>query len=313
LKSNLFETPIESRIENIYFNSKTGISIDLKREDEIHPFISGNKFRKLKYNIKEAISQNKTALLTYGGAFSNHIFATAAAAKLYGLQSIGIIRGDELAKLEKEDKLNPTLNYAKRLGMKLHFVDRSTYQLKESQEQQDKYVEQFGNVYIIPEGGTNNLAVKGCEEILTKSDKTYDIITCCVGTGGTLAGLINASFEHQTLYGFSALKGHQHQEIENYTRKNNWKIFEDDTFGGYAKTNRELIEFINRFFRFTSVKLDPIYTGKMLFRLFEMLKNNTISPHTKILAIHSGGLQGIEGFNQIQQKKGKPTIDFKPK
>lgn len=313
LKSNFFNTNYNSRIESIYFNSKSNISIDLKREDEIHSQVSGNKFRKLKYNIKEAIQQNKNTILTYGGAYSNHISATAAAANMYGLKSIGVIRGEELKIAESENRLNPTLSFAKRQGMTLHFVDRATYQQKDNPEELQKLNQKFGDFYAIPEGGTNALAVKGCEEILSKSDNKYDLIACCVGTGGTLAGLINASEEHQTIFGFSALKGHAHNDIRRYTARTNWKIFEDDVFGGYAKTNEELVEFINSFYRCTSIKLDPIYTGKMVFRLFEMLDNNQISEHTKILAIHSGGLQGIDGFNQLQHKKGKPAIIFETK
>lgn len=313
MKSNFFNTIYESRIETIYFNSKSNIVVDLKREDEIHPFVSGNKFRKLKYNIKAAISQKKNTVLTYGGAYSNHICATAAAAKMYGLKSIGIIRGEELYIHEKENTLNPTLRFAKQQGMQLYFVDRKTYQEKENPEEQQKLIDTFGDVYIIPEGGTNSLAVKGCEEILSETDKIYDTIASCVGTGGTLAGLINSSWEHQSVYGFSALKGHTHQEIETYTTKKNWKIIEDKRFGGYAKTNDELVEFINSFYRCTSIKLDPVYTGKMVFRLFEMIDQNLIAKNTKILAIHSGGLQGIDGFNRIQRKKGKPTLYFEEK
>jgi len=313
VKPNFFDIQHESRIDRLYFNPKTNISVDLKREDEIHPVVSGNKFRKLKYNIKAAISQHKNSILTYGGAYSNHICATAAAANMYSLKSIGVIRGEELELLEKKNKLNPTLNFAKQQGMTLYYMDRKTYQQKEKPVEQQQLKEQFGDVYIVPEGGTNSLAVKGCEEILSESDNTYNIVACCVGTGGTLAGIINSSFEHQNIYGFSALKGHQHEEIKQYTTKKNWKIIEDDRFGGYAKTNTALVDFINSFYRCTSIQLDPIYTGKMLFSLFEMIDNGQIAENSKILAIHSGGLQGIEGFNQLQQKKGKPTIDFKSK
>ena len=313
MKSSFFDTNFKSRIENVYFNAKTNISVDIKREDEIHPFVSGNKFRKLKYNIKKAIDLNKQGVLTFGGAYSNHICATAAAANLYGLKSIGIIRGEELAKYDQQNKLNPTLDFAKNEGMQLQFIDRETYRKKDNPEEQQKLLECYGDVYIIAEGGTNELAVQGCEEILNSTDETYDIIACCVGSGGTLAGLINSSWDHQEVFGFSALKGHAHDDIKHFTSKANYQIFEDDVFGGYGKTSNELIEFINSFYRCTSIKLDPIYTGKMMFRLFDMIERNQVPQNTKILAIHSGGIQGIDGFNQRQEKKGKPSIIFKDK
>ena len=310
MKPPFFETSFSSKIENIYFDSTSKVTIDIKREDQIDAFISGNKYRKLKYNIKEAITQNKSQLITYGGAYSNHICATAAAANLYGLESTGIIRGEELVKHEKTNTLNPTLNFAKGMGMRLEFIDRQAYKHRDSRLEQERLIQKYGNAYFIPEGGTNQLAVKGCEEILSKQDKKYDFIACCVGTGGTLAGLINSSWEHQVLYGFSALKGHTHQDIKSYTTKTNWIIFEDSTFGGYAKTNPNLIEFINNFYRRTSIKLDPIYTGKMIYRLYELAQQKHFPNNTKILAIHSGGLQGIEGFNALQIKKGKPPLIF---
>ena len=311
MTSSFFDTNFKSRIENVFLNSKTNISIDVKREDEIHPFVSGNKFRKLKYNIKQAIDLNKQAILTYGGAYSNHICATAAAAHLCGLKSIGIIRGEELAKHQEENKLNPTLDFAKHENMQFQFIDRESYRKKDNPEEQQKLLERYGDVYIIPEGGTNELAVKGCEEILHSTDVTYGIITCCVGTGGTIAGLINSSWDHQKVYGFSALKGHAHEDIKHFTSKANYQIFEEDVFGGYGKTSTELIEFINSFYRCTSIKLDPIYTGKMMYRLFDMIERHQVPQNTKILAIHSGGLQGIDGFNRRQKKKGNPSIIFK--
>ncbi len=310
MKALFFDKPFNAKIESVYFNSKTNILIDIKREDEIHPFVSGNKFRKLKYNIAEAISKKHNTLLTYGGAYSNHICATAAAAHLYGLQSIGIIRGEELIEDYNSNTLNPTLRFAKARGMKLVFINREKYRHKEQAKEIEELKEKYGDFYRVPEGGTNLLAVKGCEEILTNADKQYDYICCCVGTGGTLAGLINASDAHQRLLGFSALKGHSHSEISQYTNKKNWEIFEDSIFKGYAKSNNALIEFINSFYRCTSIKLDPIYTGKMLYRLFDMVNQNYFPEGAKILAIHSGGLQAVEGFNQIQLKKGKAILQF---
>ena len=194
--------------------------------------------------------------------------------------------------------------------MLLHFISRKDYALKDTTSEIKKLKSKFGDFYRIPEGGTNALAVKGCEEILTETDQQYDFIATCVGTGGTLAGIINTSFNHQKIYGFSALKNHTHEDIKTWTDKTNWQIFQDKTFGGYAKTNTELVKFINQFYRQTAIKLDPIYTGKLFYNLFDLIENNHFPMHYKILAIHTGGLQGIEGFNNRQQAKNKAGLEF---
>jgi len=308
---SFFDTTHQCKIQNVYFDKTRNISMDIKREDKIHPIVSGNKYRKLKYNIKQALSENHHTLLTYGGAYSNHIAATASAAKICGLNSIGVIRGDEIEnKFNKNPEHNPTLAYAKQQGMILHFMSRKGYKEKDSIAEIDKLRQTFGPFYCIPEGGTNTLAVKGCEEILTAADQKYNVIACCVGTGGTLAGIINSSFKNQSIYGFSALKNHKHEDIRRFVTSENWQIFQDDTFGGYAKTNLNLIAFMNSFYRCTKIKLDPIYTGKMFYQLFEMIEKNHFSEHTKILAIHSGGLQGVKGFNQKQNNKNEPCLEY---
>jgi 1-aminocyclopropane-1-carboxylate deaminase len=306
-----FQQNFTSEIQNVYWNKKTGISIDIKREDKIHPQVSGNKFRKLKYNLLKALNENYKCILTYGGAFSNHISATAAAAKINGLKSIGVVRGEEIKeKFENDLEHNPTLAFAKAQGMQLHFISREDYRLKDDISEINKLKNRFGDFYRIPEGGTNDLAVRGCEEILNDDDEKYDVISCCVGTGGTIAGIINASKLNQQIYGFSALKGHQHKEIRKYVNMNNFRIIEDDEFGGYAKTNDSLVEFINSFYRCTSIKLDPVYTGKMFFKLFKMIEQNHFKNGTKILAIHSGGLQGVKAFNNLQKSKNRTSLIF---
>src|SRR5690606_10955628 len=180
------------------------MKIYIKREDLLHPYVSGNKFRKLKYNLLEAKKQGYSTILTFGGAFSNHISAVSYAAKEFGFQSIGIIRGEELF-----DKINdnPTLKFAQVNGMQFEFVSRETYRQKDSEIFIEKLHQKFGNFYIVPEGGTNELAVKGCEEILTDQDDIFDYICCAVGTGGTISGIINSSKPHQKVLGFPALKG----------------------------------------------------------------------------------------------------------
>ena len=215
-----------------------GITLTIKREDKNHPFVSGNKLRKLKYNIAKAQEEGKDTLLTFGGAYSNHIAATAAAGQIVGLKTIGVIRGDELA--SKID-VNPTLKFAKSCGMDFCFVSRENYRQKHTPEFLQNLQKRYGNnIYIAPEGGTNTLAVRGCEEILTPEDSVFDVICCAVGTGGTISGLVNSSANHQKVIGFPALKGEFLTDvIKQYTTKTNWELIHDYNFGGYAKVNDE--------------------------------------------------------------------------
>ena len=282
------------------------IQLFIKREDEIHPFVSGNKFRKLKYNLQEARHQKKNTLLTFGGAFSNHILATAIAGGLDGFATIGIIRGDELGKdIKKTLASNSTLQKASDHGMKLKFISREQYRDKTNPGFLKQLKETYGDFYLIPEGGTNKLAVKGCGEILTNEDDQFDYICCCVGTGGTISGLINSAQGHQKVLGFPALKGDfLEKEIQPYVNeKAHWKLIKDYHFGGYGKYSEELIRLINWFKEESGVSLDPIYTGKMIFGILQMISKNEFPEGSKILAIHTGGLQGIEGFNVRLRKK----------
>ena len=282
------------------------VTLFLKREDLLHPFISGNKYRKLKYNVLEAQGQGHETLLTFGGAFSNHILATAFAASERGLKSIGVIRGDEL---EHAWQGNPTLAKAHSYGMVFKFVSREIYRAKTEVSFLALLQEQFGRFYVVPEGGTNALAVKGCEEILIEADAGFDLICTCVGTGGTVAGLINSSFEQQHVLGFSALKGTFLQaDVQKLSTNDRWRLMTDYHFGGYAKVTCELVEFINAFKQQTRIPLDPIYTGKMMFGLLDMVKRDTFAPGTKLLAIHTGGLQGIDGMNSVLKKKNLPLL-----
>ena len=282
------------------------IELQIKREDTLHPFISGNKYRKLKYNLEAALQQKQQSLLTFGGAFSNHIAAVAYAGKISKLKTIGIIRGEEL-----KEKINPTLKFAKDCGMQLHFVTRSDYKLKDISDFQENLVQKFGNFFLIPEGGTNELAVKGCEEILEETDKSFDLICSCVGTGGTIAGLINSSHPHQKILGFSALNHEKLSlDINTFVYQNNWEILNNFTFGGYAKITDKLLEFINDFKKKYNIKLDPIYTGKMMYGVIQLIKEGYFLPQTKILCIHTGGLQGIAGMNERLKQKNKTLIEI---
>ncbi|WP_295094067.1 pyridoxal-phosphate dependent enzyme [uncultured Flavobacterium sp.] len=292
--------PVFNQSINIQFPN--AISLTIKREDLIHPFVSGNKFRKLKYNLLQAKAENKDILLTFGGAFSNHIAAVAYAGNEYGFKTIGIIRGDEL--LEKIEE-NPTLKFAQENGMQFEFISREEYRLKSEESFVENLKNKFGDFYLVPEGGTNELAVKGCEEILTDEDSAYDYVCCAVGTGGTISGLINSSLLNQKILGFPALKGDfLNDEIRIFAKKDNWNLISDYHFGGYGKINLELIEFINAFFEKTKVPLDPIYTGKMVFGVIDLIGKKYFPANSKILLIHTGGLQGIDGMNiKLKQKK----------
>ncbi len=286
----------------------TNVSLYIKREDLLHHYVSGNKFRKLKYNLVQAKSENKKTLLTFGGAFSNHILAVAAAGKVQGFKTIGIIRGEEL-----KDKIaeNPTLKKAQDLGMVFEFVDREIFREKSSPKFIQQLVEKFEDFYLIPEGGTNDLAVKGCEEILTATDEKFDYICCAVGTGGTISGLINCSKNSQQVLGFSALKGDfLREDICKFVSKSNWDLIADYHFGGYAKVSEELILFINDFYQKYKVPLDPIYTGKMLFGVMDLINKNYFPENSKILVIHTGGLQGITGMNNLLKQKNQLQISI---
>lgn len=287
---------------------KLSLSLSIKREDLIHPFVSGNKYRKLKYNLAKAKTMGCKVLLSFGGAYSNHIAAVASAGEMYGFGTIGIIRGDELA---FENELNPTLAFAVKCGMQLKYVTREAYRGKTSLDFMETLKSEFGDFYFIPEGGTNDLAVKGCEEILDLKDEAYDYICCSVGTGGTIAGLINASASHQKVLGFPALKGDFLQEdIRKFAVRDNWELKTNYHFGGYGKIKPELITFINRFNKAYHIPLDPIYTGKMMFGIFDLIDKGFFPKDSKLLAIHTGGLQGIHGVNALLRRKNLTLIDI---
>ncbi len=283
-----------------------GITLEIKREDLLHPFVSGNKFRKLKYNVLQAKAENQSVLLTFGGAFSNHIAAVAYAGKEQGFETIGIIRGEEL-----RDKIseNPTLSFAQECGMRFEFVTREAYRHKTDNTFIEQLQAQFGSFYLVPEGGTNDLAVKGCEEILTELDADFDFVCCAVGTGGTISGLINSALPHQKVLGFPALKGDFLQdEIRNFVQNKNWELQTDYHFGGYGKVTTEFIEWMNWFYAQTGIPLDPIYTGKMVFGVMDLIQRNYFPPNSKILMIHTGGLQGIAGMNAKLRNQNKPIL-----
>ena len=299
------KTP-NQKIESPLLDEKE-VTLYIKREDTIHPLISGNKYRKLKYNLLEAQKQGQTTLLTFGGAFSNHIAAVACAGHEQGFNTIGVIRGEEL---EGNWHGNPTLQLAHDHGMQFHFVSRSVYRQKTDADFLQQLKNTFGEFYLLPEGGTNALAVKGCSEILTEEDSSFDYICSSVGTGGTMAGIINSTQPHQKVLGFPALKGDfLNADIRTFAQNERWQLITDYHFGGYAKVTPELVQFINRFKKGTGISLDPIYTGKLVFGIFELIKQDFFPKRTQILAIHTGGLQGIKGMNQVLEQKKLPLLD----
>lgn len=284
------------------------VQVFMRREDLIHPFVSGNKFRKLKYNLSQAKSENKTTILTFGGAYSNHIAATAFAGKENGFKTIGVIRGDELA---SSIETNPTLTFAQQCGMQFHFVTRDEYKEKETNAFIQKARSKWGDFYLVPEGGTNDLAVQGCEEILSHEDGDYDYICTSVGTGGTISGISNSAFPHQKVLGFPSLKGDFLQkDIRKFATNQNWELISDYHFGGYAKVSDELIQFLNTFYLENAIPLDPIYTGKMVFGVMDLIKKNYFPKDSKLLLIHTGGIQGIRGMNKVLKSKSKPIIEY---
>lgn len=272
-----------------------GLNVFMLRLDLNHKHISGNKWYKLKYNLEEAKRQNKHTVLTFGGAFSNHIAATAAAGKEFGLNTIGVIRGDEL------DQLNPTLHFAKEAGMQLHFISREEYKNRNTDDFIRAISKRLNDPYIIPEGGSNDLGIKGCTEILNSVKMPFDHIVCACGTGTTLAGIaLSLNAESQAL-GIQVLKaeGYIFSEVQKMIgNKATERVSVNEAyhFGGYAKTNAELKTFVAEFEQEHGFRLDPIYTGKMMFGIMDLVKRGYFKKGQTIIAVHTGGLQGNAGF-----------------
>ena len=285
--------PIQKIHDSI--TTKSGINLFVLRLDKIHPTISGNKWYKLKYNLEEAKKQNKETLLTFGGAYSNHIAATAAAGKEFGFKTIGIIRGDELAHPQpfpKGREKSKTLKFAEACGMELHFISREDYK---EEKIPNSLTQQLYNFFLLPEGGTNELAIKGCAEIISHIDIPFNFVCSAVGTGGTIAGIISSLKEDQKAIGFPVLKGANFlkDEIEKLIQeKNNWELNFDYHLGGYAKHTPELLKFIADFEKQNNIPLEQVYTGKMLFGIYDLIKKNYFQKNSTVIAIHTGGLQG---------------------
>jgi len=282
------------------------VNLFMKRTDLVHPVISGNKWYKMKYNIVEMKKLGLDTLLTFGGAFSNHIHAAAHAGKIFGFKTIGLIRGEEHL------PLNPTLQAAVDDGMELHYVDRTTFRKRETEEFLNSIRERFGDVYILPVGGTNKIALKGCAEIIDQIDIDYNYICSASGSGGTFAGLVAGLKGSKQAIAFPALKGGEFLEkvisdlVSEYTGEtfSNWELNTDYHFGGFAKLSKELIDFTHEFNELNGFELDYIYTNKMMFGIADLIKKGFFKSGETIVAIHSGGLQGNEGMREKVRKFG---------
>jgi len=290
--AHFFDTwPVHAPLQEIRDprRAEHNVRLYLKREDWIHPWVAGNKWRKLKYNLLRARELDHHTLLTFGGAYSNHILATAAAGDLFGFRTIGIIRGEAHA------PLNPVLARAQSHGMALHYMARSTYRRKTDPAVLDALRRRYGRVYLIPEGGSNALAVRGCREIVAEIDVVFDTICCACGTGGTLAGLVAGMDARQRALGMAVLKGKKFLDAAvrdllppvQRTRRN-WAVCYDYHGGGYAKQMPGLLEFIEHFHAQHEIRLDPVYTGKMLMGLFDLVQRGAFAPGSTIVALHTG-------------------------
>ena len=297
----------EYKIPIVEIKTDFDIQIFIKREDLIHPKISGNKFWKLFFNVNQYLESNpeNPLLITFGGAFSNHIASVSAFGKEFGIPTIGIIRGNEL---ENNWQNNPTLSEASKNGMHFFFVSREDYQNKEKFT--TEFSEQYPNSLIIPEGGSNEMAVKGVQYMLGNDTKDFDYLCTAVGTGGTIAGISKFAEENQKVVGIKVVKDDSLQKtISEWSRRSNFDLVDADE-NRYGKITDGNIRFINWFYEKYEIPLDPIYTGKMMQKIFDLAEKDFFPKGSKILAFHTGGLQGIKGANQFLKNKNKALIEF---
>ncbi|WP_433323261.1 1-aminocyclopropane-1-carboxylate deaminase/D-cysteine desulfhydrase [Spirillospora sp. CA-294931] len=281
--------PLPSPLTELHDDHLTrhGPRLFLKRDDLIDPDIPGNKWRKLKHNLTAARDQGHTTLLTFGGAYSNHIRATAAAGRRFGFATLGVIRGEE------HDPLNPSLARARADGMRLTYLDRATYRRKTDPDVIAALHRRFGDFYLLPEGGSNALAVLGCAELPTELDTPYDLICCPCGTGATLAGLASAA--PARALGFSVLKGGPFldREVtrlqrEAGTESSNWALNYDYHFGGFARRPQTLEAFATGFHRRNGIALDLVYVAKMMYGIYDLAARGTFPAGTRIVAVITG-------------------------
>lgn len=279
------------------------IRLFLKRDDLLNPLnqkgavlYSGNKWRKLKYNLPPFLAEPEKPILSFGGAFSNHLYALGTIASHFQLSAIGIVRGEANA------QKNPTLSHCLEQGMQLHFVSREEYRRRNDPVYLNELKHQFGEFHLLPEGGSNTRALTGCIELVQEVREVVDFSHICaaVGTGSTLAGIILGLQPSEEAMGVAALKGNFLQkEVADFlgdTSNTNWSINNDYHFGGYARHKPPLLDFMRSFYQTHQVKLDPVYTSKMLFAVYDLIRNDHFKEGNTIVAVHTGGLQGLAGF-----------------
>ncbi|WP_345632254.1 1-aminocyclopropane-1-carboxylate deaminase/D-cysteine desulfhydrase [Rugosimonospora acidiphila] len=268
---------------------RAGVRLLIKRDDLIHSEVPGNKWRKLKYNLTAAADGGHDTLLTFGGAYSNHLRATAAAGHYFGFRTIGVVRGEEHL------PLNSSLAYAERRGMRLAYLDRATYRNKRDPAVIEALRREWGRFYLLPEGGSNTLAVKGCAELPGEIDEPFDVLCCAVGTGATLAGIAAGLRTGQRAIGFSALAGGEflagevgRLQSEAGTVSANWRVECGYHFGGFAKTTPRLAAFIDDFADRHGIILDRVYVAKMMFGVFDLVDAGAFGGGTTIVAVVTG-------------------------
>jgi len=297
----------EHKIPIIEIKTDFDVRIFIKREDLIHPKISGNKFWKLFFNVNQYIeSKTKNPLLiTFGGAYSNHIASVSVFGKQFNIPTIGIIRGNEL---EDNWQDNPTLSEASQNGMKFFFVTREDYQNKEKLTEQ--FYEQYPNSLIIQEGGSNEMAVEGVQYMLGNDTKDFDYLCTAVGTGGTIAGISKFADENQKVVGIKVVKDDSLENlVKQWSGRSNFELIDAEE-NRYGKISDENIRFINWFYEEYQIPLDPIYTGKMMQKIFDLAEKGFFPKGSKVLTFHTGGLQGIKGANLFLKGKNRALIDF---
>lgn len=294
------DIPIQHLLDPLLVQKNIFLSV--LREDLMHPLTGGNKWRKLKYNLQAAKAQGYATLLTFGGAYSNHLVATAVAGRQHGFKTICLVRGEETL------PLNRSLQIAFNHKMQLHYISREQYRIYRDALTHHQLINEFGNCYILPEGGSNSLAVKGCSEIIQKLEIDADVICVATGTGATLAGIASKLKPHQQAIGFCVLKNASQlkTDIENWISEmqtpnapkeflqTDWQLNKDYNFGGYAKSNMALLDFVKQFSIQHSIPIEPIYTGKLFYGIYDLIQKNFFKEGTRIIAIHTGGLQYLK-------------------
>lgn len=297
----------DHKIPIIEIKTDFDVRIFIKREDVIHPKISGNKFWKLFFNVNRYLEKNfpNPLLVTFGGAFSNHIASVASFGKQFEIPTIGIIRGNEL---ENNWQDNPTLSTASENGMQFFFISRENYQNKEKLTKE--FSGKYPNAFIIPEGGSNEMAVEGIRYMLGNDTKDFDYLCTAVGTGGTIAGISKFAEQYQKVIGIKVVKDDSLENlVKQWSGRDNFELINADE-SRYGKISDENVRFINWFYQEYQIPLDPIYTGKMMQKIFDLAENGFFPKGSMILAFHSGGLQGIKGANQFLESKNRMLIDF---